>query len=808
MKFKTKNHISRNTFASTALAQFLSRSKYLAVLTLIFLSGLPSLHAKNYTPFQFSLLSPFQLFDPDTVVVGFRYNVFYGEVDSIYGLDVGFINQVDDISAGLGVGAVNLSDVHAGVQAGLFNFTNRLVGLQIGIANGNDKQYGWQLGLFNFTDEAYLPMVGLALNHGDRAYLGQFTLGVNDMDEGPGIQLAGLGNLNQGNSFLQIAGGINVSEASYFQLSGLFSQSNSGFIQLSGLGTHSEDTWLQTSLGWNSGKNVDLQFPGAFNLSENSRLQLGVLGNRSQISPVQLAGIGNYSNQSTFQFAGLINVNGKGSVQISSLSNLSESADLQFSLLNNGDQIGTQLGLMNNTNLSKCIQLGVFNRSELQTGLSIGLVNDAENLNGFQIGLFNIARNAPIPFTLIFNMHSGHDGPRKTGYIDTSWTPFQLALYMPGQLFVEDSSVHGLRLNVFYGVSKNINGLDVGFLNFSGPINGIQLGAGHVVNGDVQGIQAGLTAVTTGSFRGLSINPLVAYTEGDVTGLSISLGSWTEGSVQGLQLGLVVNRLESSSFPQIGGLNVSREVPLQIGWLGNFAEFTTPMGQFSPLVNINMQDSAMQLSGFMNQARIVPAIQLAGLWNNTSYAPIQIGGLYNQANMGSWLQISLGSNRVLGRNVANDSDFNPELALYDPSGLDGSLISVAQISAFYNESHNSMFQLAFVNNEQEHGVLQAGVFNWSEENWVQAGLLNFSDEPGFQIGLVNGAWRGHSAQLGMINLSYRGNVLSVGLWNMAQEADGLMLGLFNYAEDLNGMQIGLINVHENGIAPLTFGLNF
>ena len=361
------------------------------------------------------------------------------------------------------------------------------------------------------------------------------------------------------------------------------------------------------------------------------------------------------------QFAGLINFNGKGLIQLSSLSNLTDTAAIQISLLNNGDETGTQLGLMNNSNLAKYIQIGAFNRSALQTGLSIGLVNDAENLNGIQLGLFNVARNSPVPFTILFNMHTGHDGPRKTGYIDAGWTPFQFALYMPGQIFSESTAVHGLRINAFYGTSRSVNGLDLGFLNFSGAVNGLQIGAGHVVNGDFSGLQLGLTSVNTGDVHGISLNPLVAYTEGSMNGFSLSLVAWTAGPVRGMQLGFLLNRMEESSFPQIGGTNMARKAPVQIGWIGNFSEFNTPIGQIAPLANINLKDSGIQLSAAVNHARIVPSLQIAGFVNSSYYSAVQISGLYNHAANRKLVAAFSGikSNTGQGRNQSIGLRFRP-----------------------------------------------------------------------------------------------------------------------------------------------------
>ena len=58
-----------------------------------------------------------------------------------------------------------------------------------------------------------------------------------------------------------------------------------------------------------------------------------------------------------------------------------------------------------------------------------------------------------------------------------SLTPLQVSLWNPVQLFSQDSSVYGLRLDLPYGNNKNVYGLDIGLFNqISEHGGGIQAG--------------------------------------------------------------------------------------------------------------------------------------------------------------------------------------------------------------------------------------------------------------------------------------------------------------------------------------------
>jgi hypothetical protein len=92
------------------------------------------------------------------------------------------------------------------------------------------------------------------------------------------------------------------------------------------------------------------------------------------------------------------------------------------------------------------------------------------------------------------------------------WTPFQLSLVKPVQLFPEETKVEGLRLNLIYGVNKEVTGLDLGIVNeVTGTTKGVQ--AAYILGGnisrDLYGAQIvyglGGVNVASGQANGLQI---------------------------------------------------------------------------------------------------------------------------------------------------------------------------------------------------------------------------------------------------------------------------------------------------------------
>ena len=116
--------------------------------------------------------------------------------------------------------------------------------------------------------------------------------------------------------------------------------------------------------------------------------------------------------------------------------------------------------------------------------------------------------------------------------------PIQIALFNPVQIFPENTSIAGLRINLIYGKNANVTGLDWGFVNSTTGIQkGVQFGFVNLTDGGFSGWQDGIVNVSKGSSLGLQTGG-VNYHQGNFNGLQISVVNYS-ATLHGLQLGLI-----------------------------------------------------------------------------------------------------------------------------------------------------------------------------------------------------------------------------------------------------------------------------
>ena len=181
------------------------------------------------------------------------------------------------------------------------------------------------------------------------------------------------------------------------------------------------------------------------------------------------------------------------------------------------------------------------------------------------------------------------------------WTPVQLSLFPPVQLFSADTEVIGLRLNVLIGYSAKVTGLDLGVeVNQVAEMSGMQIA---LMNQALRfdGIQVGLC----NQIGSLGPPRLKAHKQ------VVQPGALSRNS--GIQIGLLNGVGRTSPFSpddtpescfaglQIGVVNAGDRIRgVQLGPLANFADEIT----------------GLQVSGLWNQARILHGVQI-GLINRT-----------------------------------------------------------------------------------------------------------------------------------------------------------------------------------------------
>lgn len=132
--------------------------------------------------------------------------------------------------------------------------------------------------------------------------------------------------------------------------------------------------------------------------------------------------------------------------------------------------------------------------------------------------------------------------------------PIQIALWSPAQIYPEETSILGARLNILYGVNRNVTGFDVGLINrTTGMMTGYQLGIIGVTEGGFLGWQDNVLAnLARGKFVGLQTGVLNQAESG--RGIQWGLVNVSD-SFEGFQLGLV-NKTDTLNGLQVGVLNV------------------------------------------------------------------------------------------------------------------------------------------------------------------------------------------------------------------------------------------------------------
>ena len=112
----------------------------------------------------------------------------------------------------------------------------------------------------------------------------------------------------------------------------------------------------------------------------------------------------------------------------------------------------------------------------------------------------------------------------------------QFSLWPTIQMHDSETSIHGLRLNLLYGVNQDVSGLDIGSVNkVKGNMKGLQCGLVNLVGGDLSGWQVGIanSAQKTKGIQCGLINHAVS-----MTGMQIGLAYNTADTLRGLQVGL------------------------------------------------------------------------------------------------------------------------------------------------------------------------------------------------------------------------------------------------------------------------------
>jgi hypothetical protein len=128
----------------------------------------------------------------------------------------------------------------------------------------------------------------------------------------------------------------------------------------------------------------------------------------------------------------------------------------------------------------------------------------------------------------------------------------------PVQIFHEDDTISGIRLNLLYGRNASVMGLDMGLVNHvtTGISTGVQYGAVGLVDSDFVGLQNNLVNATNGKFDGFQMG-IVNYAK-IANGFQLGFVNYAE-SMRGLQIGIVNIIQRGGAFPVFPIVNWSFE---------------------------------------------------------------------------------------------------------------------------------------------------------------------------------------------------------------------------------------------------------
>ncbi|WP_061205791.1 LA_2272/LA_2273 family lipoprotein [Leptospira santarosai] len=215
----------------------------------------------------------------------FRFNLLYGELMNLIGINVGIVNTVENRMIGAQAGVVNFSNKDSyGAQVSIYNSSkNRMAGVQLGIVNLSEgNTYGAQVALVNKAK-----------------------------DKGAGIQ-AGIVNYSEGQSVGVQAGIVNMgAQRTGFDLTvGAGNFQTKGFM-IGALNLYSEGVNLGILNEQGNGFNL-----GALNI-QGKGVNVGILngGTGVHIGLINASGEEEDTDEPTLEF-GLLNFCGKGTFPV------------------------------------------------------------------------------------------------------------------------------------------------------------------------------------------------------------------------------------------------------------------------------------------------------------------------------------------------------------------------------------------------------------------------------------------------------------------------------------------------------------
>jgi len=152
------------------------------------------------------------------------------------------------------------------------------------------------------------------------------------------------------------------------------------------------------------------------------------------------------------------------------------------------------------------------------------------------------------------------------GAIDADWSPLEIGIFTPVQLFDEDSDIYFLRLSTCYTRNKAAYGFDFGLVNDDSNNGGLQIAVAGIHRDTQMGLGIGLINVTMKNLYGCQIGMFnkagsrrIMENYDQAGGLQIGWVNLTKAIFDGVQIGIANLSTARFSGLQIGFINSDRD---------------------------------------------------------------------------------------------------------------------------------------------------------------------------------------------------------------------------------------------------------
>jgi serine/threonine protein kinase len=342
------------------------------------------------------------------------------------------------------------------------------------------------------------------------------------------------------------------------------------------------------------------------------------------------------------------------------------------------------------------------------------------------------------------------------------------------------STVKGVKLGVYTGVSKSVHGINAGIVSeVRGDVNGVNAGSLlSFVDGDVRGINAGSLLSFADNVRGVNAGGLFSSAE-NVNGVNVGLVSFA-GDIRGVNAGGLLSFADN-----VRGVNA--------GGLVSFVECNVRgvnVGMLSGAYNVRGVNAG--LTSVADNVRGVNAGLLSGAGNVHGVNAGLVSFADNVRGVNAGGLVSFVGGNVRGVNAGGLFSF--------ADNVNG--VNAGGIVSFVGGNVRGVNAGLISGAGNVNGVNAGGIFSFVGGNvrGVNAGLISGAGNvSGVNAGLISVAGNVHGVNAGLVNL-------------VMKEMKGLQVGLINYAKDGDNVQLGLLNLSGDEVwykkkASLLIGIN-